>query len=171
MLHETGHAIGLKHTHEVIGSFGTVPLDHDSFEYSVMSYRAYVGAAPGGPYTNDFPQTLMMYDIAAVQTMYGANYTTNSGDTVYEWSPTTGEMSLNGVGMGAPAGNKIFMTIWDGGGQDTYDFSDYTTALAVNLGRAAGPRLRRHNSHIWAMVITRPATSRMRCSTTTTRPR
>ena len=132
MLHETGHAIGLKHTHEVMGSFGTEPLDHDLFEYSVMSYRAYVGAAPG-QYTNDFPQTLMMYDIAAVQTMYGANYNTNSGDTVYVWSPTTGEMSLNGVGMGALAGNKIFMTIWDGGGQDTYDFSDYTTALAVNL--------------------------------------
>ena len=75
----------------------------------------------------------MMYDIAAVQTMYGANYATNSGDTVYKWSPTTGEMSLNDVGMGAPAGNKIFMTIWDGGGQDTYDFSNYTTALAVNL--------------------------------------
>ena len=123
MLHETGHAIGLKHPHEVMGSFGAMPLDHDSVEYSVMSYR----------FANDFPQTLMMYDIAAVQTMYGANYATNSGDTVYEWSPTTGEMSLNGVGMGAPAGNKIFMTIWDGGGQDTYDFSDYTTALAVNL--------------------------------------
>ena len=62
-----------------------------------MSYRSYVGAPTG--YTNDsFPQTLMMYDIAAVQTMYGANYTTNSGDTVYKWSPTTGEMSLNGVG-------------------------------------------------------------------------
>ena len=132
VLHETGHAIGLKHTHEVSGSFGTEPLDHDSIEYSVMSYRSYVGGPTG--YTNDtFPQTLMMYDIAAVQTMYGANYATNSGDTVYKWSPTTGEMSLNDVGMGAPAGNKIFMTIWDGGGQDTYDFSNYTTALAVNL--------------------------------------
>ena len=43
MLHETGHAIGLKHPHEVMGSFGAMPLDHDSIEYSVMSYR-YVGA-------------------------------------------------------------------------------------------------------------------------------
>ena len=46
MLHETGHAIGLKHTHEVSGSFGTEPLDHDSIEYSVMSYRSYVGGRP-----------------------------------------------------------------------------------------------------------------------------
>ena len=29
----------------------------------------------------------MMYDIAALQTEYGANYTTNSGDTVYSWDP------------------------------------------------------------------------------------
>ncbi len=42
-------------------------------------------------------------------------------------------MSINGVGQGAPAGNKIFMTIWDGGGIDTYDFSNYATNLSVNL--------------------------------------
>jgi hypothetical protein len=42
-------------------------------------------------------------------------------------------MSLNGVAQGAPAGNKIFMTIWDGGGTDTYDFSNYATGLSVNL--------------------------------------
>jgi len=74
-----------------------------------------------------------MYDIAALQTMYGANYTTNGGDTVYSWSATTGEMFLNGVGQGAPAGNKIFMTVWDGGGSDTYDFSNYTTNLKVDI--------------------------------------
>ena len=33
--------------------------------------------------------------------MYGANYNTNSGNTVYTWSATTGEMSVNGVGQGA----------------------------------------------------------------------
>src|SRR5258708_36878996 len=75
----------------------------------------------------------MMYDIAALQTMYGANYTTNSGNTVYKWSPTTGEMFIDGVGQGAPAGNKIFMTMWDGNGNDTYDFSNYTTNITVNL--------------------------------------
>ena len=42
-------------------------------------------------------------------------------------------MSINGVGQGAPAGNKIFMTLWDGGGNDTYDFSNYTTNLTINL--------------------------------------
>lgn len=136
MLHETGHALGLKHPHEARGAFGAMPVDHDSLEYSVMSYRSYVGASTTGGYTNgstSYPQTLMMYDIAALQTMYGADYTTNSGNSVYKWSVTTGEMFIDSVGQGAPAGNKIFMTIWDGGGNDTYDFSNYTTNITVNL--------------------------------------
>jgi VCBS repeat-containing protein len=135
IVHETGHALGLKHPHEASGSFGAMPADKDSIEYSVMSYRSYVGAGLTG-YTasNDsFPQTLMMYDIAALQQMYGANFTTNAGDTVYSWSATTGRMSINGVAQTQPAGNKIFMTLWDGGGVDTYDFSNYATGLTVNL--------------------------------------
>ena len=75
----------------------------------------------------------MMYDIAALQYMYGANYSTNSTDTVYKWNPATGQETINGVAQAAPGGNTIFMTIWDGGGNDTYDFSNYTTNVSVNL--------------------------------------
>jgi serralysin len=135
-LHELGHSLGLKHPHEVSGSFGAMPLDKDSLEYSVMSYRSYIGASTSSGYTNaygSYPQSLMMYDIAAVQKMYGANFNTNSGNTTYTWSPTTGEMFINGVGQGTPAANKIFLTIWDGGGTDTYDFSNYTTGVTVDL--------------------------------------
>ena len=32
--------------------------------------------------------------------MYGANFTTNTGNTVYKWNPTTGEEFVNGVGAG-----------------------------------------------------------------------
>jgi serralysin len=135
MMHETGHALGLKHAHEAKGSFAAMPADHDSLEYTVMSYHSYVGSSLSG-YTNatySYPQTLMMYDIAALQKMYGADYNTNGTDTVYSWSGTTGEMFINGVGEGAPGGNKIFMTVWDGGGNDTYNFSNYATSLTVNL--------------------------------------
>lgn len=135
-MHEMGHTLGLKHAHEAKGSFGAMPVDHDSLEYSVMSYRSYVGASTSGGYTNpygNYPQSLMMYDIAALQKMYGANFNTNSGNSTYTWSSTTGEMFINGVGQGTPAVNKIFLTIWDGGGNDTYDFSNYTTSVTADL--------------------------------------
>jgi serralysin len=130
-IHEIGHALGLEHAHEHF----VMPQDRDSMEYTVMSYRAYAGASMTG-YVNEnwgYAQSLMMYDIAALQHMYGANYATNSGSTIYSWSPTTGEMSVNGVGQGAAGANRIFQTVWDGGGTDTYDFSHYTTGLNVDL--------------------------------------
>ena len=79
------------------------------------------------------PQTYMQYDLAALQYMYGANFNTNSGDSVYTFSQTTGEMFINGVGQGAPAGNKIFLTIWDGGGNDTIDASNYANGVTIDL--------------------------------------
>lgn len=131
-LHETGHAIGLDHAHE--GK--AVPFAHDSIEYTVMSYRSYAGADVNAGYTNEtwgYAQSLMMYDIAAAQYLYGADFNTQSGNTTYTWSPTTGEMFINGVGQGRPGANRIFLTVWDGNGVDTYDFSSYTTGLKVDL--------------------------------------
>jgi serralysin len=74
----------------------------------------------------------MMYDIAALQYMYGANLETNAGDTVYKWDPSNGDLSISDSIKGvsyfvAEETNKIFMTIWDSGGIDTYDFSNYGT--------------------------------------------
>ena len=135
-LHETGHALGLKHAHEASGGFGTVSAGQDFLAYTVMSYRSYAGASTSTGYTNgnaDFPQSPMMYDIAALQTLYGANFSTNSGNTVYSWNSVSGEMFVNGAGQGAPAGNRVFSTLWDGGGSDTYDFSNYATNVTVSL--------------------------------------
>lgn len=135
-IHELGHGLGLKHPHTASGAFGAMPVDRDSLEYSVMSYRSYTGQSTSGGYTNpygNYPQSLMMYDIAALQKMYGADFTTNSGNTTYSWSTTSGEMFVNGAGQGTPAVNKIFLTVWDGGGTDTYDFSNYTTNVTVDL--------------------------------------
>lgn len=134
MIHELGHAMGLDHGQTYDG-YGIMTTAHDSMEYSVMTYRSYVGHPLGG-YTNEYggyAQTLMMYDIAALQRMYGANYSTNSGNTTYSWSPTTGQFSINGVAQRANADNRVFETLWDGGGLDTYNFSNYATDLTVNL--------------------------------------
>lgn len=146
-LHELGHAFGLKHSQETTGGVAgvAVPSAHDDSEYTVMSYRSYVGGPLTG-YTNEaygYPQTYMANDILALQTLYGANYNTQSGNTVYTWSPTTGQEFVNGVGQLAPGGgvggsaNRIYDTIWDGNGVDTYDLSNYTTNLTINLNPGA----------------------------------
>jgi Ca2+-binding RTX toxin-like protein len=143
ILHETGHALGLKHGHEFPLA---ISADRDSVEYTVMTYRSYPGDSVEGGYTNEtygYPQTLMMYDIAALQEMYnGANYAFNSGNSVYTWDITTGEMAINGVGQGevgngdgtvSASENRILMTIWDGGGTDTYDLSSYAVGSTIDL--------------------------------------
>ncbi len=139
ILHETGHTLGLKHGHEFPLA---VSADHDSLEYTVMTYRSYPGDS-GAAYSNEtygYPQTLMMLDIAALQKIYnGANYAFNNTNSVYTWSETTGEMSINGTGQGAPGNgvggtaNRVFMTIWDGGGTDTYDLSNYNNGSTIDL--------------------------------------
>ncbi|HEY0013014.1 MAG TPA: M10 family metallopeptidase C-terminal domain-containing protein, partial [Allosphingosinicella sp.] len=141
-LHEIGHAVGLEHPHEG-GPFGRTPADRDHMSWTVMSYRSYQGGDEG--YTNDeadFPQTYMLSDIAALQHLYGANYSANSGDNVYSWNPETGVFSTDGAVSIIPRGNRVFMTIWDGGGTDTYNFSNYDLALQVSLAPGAWSLLR-----------------------------
>lgn len=130
-LHEIGHALGLEHPHD-----GTkMSSSYDSTEYSVMSYKSYVGHTSNG-YTNEthgYAQSLMMLDIAAIQSVYGADYTTRSGDTTYSFNASTGEMKIDGVTYATPAQNRIYRTLWDGNGFDTLDFAGYTTDISVNL--------------------------------------
>jgi serralysin len=132
MLHELGHSLGLKHGHE--GTY-VLPSSVDSVEFSVMTYRTYVGGGTGGySYTtNSAPQTYMMMDIAALQSRYGANYSVNSSSTTYTWNSSDGTTYVNGSAALDPDGNTIFATIWDGGGYDTYDLSNYSTNLSIDL--------------------------------------
>lgn len=113
----------------------TASSAYDAMAYSIMSYSSYVNDGRTG-YTNgtwDYAQTPMLRDVAAIQHIYGANYTTRSGDTVYSWSEQTGEKFINGAGAGAPGGNKVFETLWDGGGRDTVDLQSYKSDLKIDL--------------------------------------
>ena len=104
--------------------------------YSIELYRSYAGASTTEGLSNatwGYAQSPMIDDIAAIQQMYGANYSAAGTTVVYSWNPTTGEEYINGVGQGAPGGNTIFMTIWDQGATATYDLSNYTTNLDINL--------------------------------------
>lgn len=142
VLHETGHALGLKHGQEAQGGFAALPAEYDSLEYSIMTYRSYVGDDVG-PYSYSSwsaPQTYMMADIAALQQLYGADFSTNAGDTVYKWSPASGDTYVDGEIAIDAGGTVIFATIWDGGGNDVYDLSDYTTDLSINLGAGQASR-------------------------------
>ncbi len=166
VLHELGHAMGLKHPHEAdAGNPVLAPPARNSMEFSVMTYASYIGAPTTGGYRNEaagYAQSLMMDDIQALQALYGANYASHAEDTTYAFNPATGEAAINGVAQGRPAGNRVFQTIWDGGGTDSYDFSAYATNLRVDLSPggwstlsaaqlallgsdAAGPHLARGN--------------------------
>ncbi|WFU50236.1 M10 family metallopeptidase [Sinorhizobium terangae] len=133
MLHELGHALGLSHGHDP-DDFGALPAQYNSIEFSVMTYSGFIGSGNAYWYERyGAPQTFMMADIAALQEMYGADFTTNSGNTVYKWTPGSGVTLVNGATAIAPGANRIFATVWDGGGNDTYDLSAYKTGLKVDL--------------------------------------
>jgi serralysin len=145
IMHELGHALGLSHPHSSSerpgGQVFQMPDARHSVEFTNMSYRMPVGGSVNdqpveGSY--DLPQTWMTHDIRALQHLYGANYATNAGNTTYRFDPLTGEVFVDGIGQGAPGANRILLTIWDGGGIDTYDLSAYANGLRIDLTPGEG---------------------------------
>nr|WP_311787560.1 M10 family metallopeptidase C-terminal domain-containing protein [Fererhizobium litorale] len=132
MIHEIGHTLGLGH-----GNEGPVALpdEYNSLEYTVMTTRTFVGDPVSGYNYEQFgaPQTFMMADIAALQHMYGADYSTNAGNTTYKWVPGSGKTYVNGEVAIEPGANRIFATIWDGGGVDTFDLRAYSADMTIDL--------------------------------------
>lgn len=134
VIHELGHSLGLEHGHDN-DTFGNLPRNVDSMEFSVMTYRSYIGQRVSA-YVNDeysFAQTFMMLDIAALQHMYGADFSSNAGDTTYKWRPGSGNTFIDGQLAIKAGGKKVFLTIWDGGGRDTYDLTAYKNGVDVDL--------------------------------------
>jgi len=114
LLHELGHAVGLKHTFDTDGSGVVMPAEYDGLEYTVMSYNSSVDT---DVFSLDFyPTTYMYYDILAIQHLYGA-IETNTGNTTYSFQQ----------------GTKYYETIWDTGGIDTYDASTQIKAVHLDL--------------------------------------
>ena len=89
LLHEIGHALGLKHAHDVL-TYGAMNADRRDIEFSLMNYPNYIGSTEGYQTASTSPQTFMMYDIAALQHMYGASFNRVGQTDTYTWSATTG---------------------------------------------------------------------------------
>lgn len=122
LLHEVGHTLGLKHTFESPAA----PAQYDNYRYSIMSYTAIETAVTFTPAGNGglnassqsvVAATPMVLDILAAQAIYGAETSTRAGDTVYTFSPRA----------------NIVQTIWDGGGTDRIDASNFTTPVQIDL--------------------------------------
>ncbi len=105
-IHEIGHALGLSHPFD---QDVRLPALTDSRIYTVMSYA--------GPTSGLEPSTPQLYDIAAIQEMYGSNSTFNAGNTTYRFAANT----------------PTVQTIYDANGVDTLDFSNQAINVTADL--------------------------------------
>lgn len=124
LLHEVGHALGLKHPFD-----GDVrlPADNDTEQYTVMSYTSAkhstffkvtdTPTGQSGELYEVHPDTPMLYDVAAMQYLYGANMSYHAGNDVYTFEPST----------------PFIRTIWDGGGNDTISVANFSLGTKIDL--------------------------------------
>lgn len=137
IIHEMGHAFGLKHGHDNTYN-GMLNANVNDNEFSVMTYASYLGANTSKvtvAIEGSAPQSYMMYDIAALQAYYGANFGKVGTAATYTWD-NTGQEYINGTAApntGVSSTNKIFTTVWTQGATATYDFHNFSQDATYDL--------------------------------------
>ena len=109
LLHEIGHALGLKHP---FSDTHTLPRAEDNNKFTVMSYDA-------NPDNGQDSDAMMLYDIYALQDIWGAA-ANRTGNSVY-----TGPR------------NSTVDSVWDSGGTDTFDASARSKSVLLDLREGA----------------------------------
>ena len=104
LMHETGHALGLQHSFTA-GLTGA----ENTEQFTVMAYDWSTWGS------SQYAESYMLYDIAALQEIYGANTAYNAGDTVYNISDDSPQ------------------TLWDAGGADTIKTSSVSADVIIHL--------------------------------------
>ena len=146
LIHELGHSLGLSHPGNYNGAGATTYANQaeyaqDSEQYTIMSYwnmaetsnQPFAGGIVdwGTLYYNN-PQTPLVHDILAIQSVYGADPDTRTGDTVYGYNSTADnavyDFSLN---------EYPYLSIYDAGGIDTIDMSGAGASVYINLNEGA----------------------------------
>ncbi len=152
-LHEIGHALGLFHPGGYdAGDGGNITyathaeFRQDTRQYTLMSYfnagsdgsgvslaRPNPRIDPGhpvfgSPFLITYPQTPMLYDIAAIQRKYDPDPTTRTSDTTYGFNATAGRVVFDFTNNPYPV-----VSIYDAGGSDTIDVSGWTMNQTVDL--------------------------------------
>lgn len=137
--HELGHALGLKHPFE-----GTPVLQssEDNIVHTVMSYTSWKNYVPSFTYSSEgvsfvdemiaFPSDYTLYDVAALQAVYGYNQTTRTGSDTYSVSYD----------------NHEYRVIWDAGGTDLINAGDATFLCSIDLRPGAFSSVNMHSLQV-----------------------